>query len=462
MIKKVVISHVILLILLWSQVNAQVCEYLLGADEVPMSNQSYQFNSEKFKFRINSNLASDIESIQSKYKKDYKAAYEFSSGYLIELFDSEYFLFGDTINTIVENIGAQLLKANNINRSKEVHFLVSRTGVPNAFTMNNGTIVVNLGLISRMNHLDELAFVLAHELAHHHLNHIQNAIDNKIELVNSTELKQKLKAAKRGEEYANRELEKLLKESSFDLAKHSRNAELETDALGYEFYINAGFSAEYAYSLLEVLKELDKPKYPLPALDSIFNFENYPWQSYWAESHLSGLSLVELSEDEKEKYRTHPQVSERLTQIKNLGASSVTNIEASICADSPRLDLEILEDYYDNGHKFDAFILALQMSLINPSNFYVQEIISHCLLDFGLARILDFGLARKNHTFSKLVPLPGRKLSKQQNLIATFLDNLRLREIEEISKAYFEKNLLLKYTDVDFTDIKNKINKLEN
>jgi len=245
-----------------------------------------------------------------------------------------------------------------------------------------------------------------------------------------------------------------LKESSFGFAKHSRTAELETDALGYEFYTKAGFSKEYAYSLLEVLKDLEEPKYPLPALDSIFNFENYPWQKVWSESQLSGLSLVKLTKDEKEKYRTHPQVSERLDQIKTLGAEKPAQKPIDICADSPRLDLEVLEDYYDNNYKFDAFILALQMSLINPNNYYVQEIISHCLLDFSLAR--------KNHTFSKLVPLPVRRLTEQQNEIATFLDNLRLSELINISKEYINKNLDSKRTDTPFIEIKKKLKKLEN
>jgi len=168
---------------------AQSCEYVLGVDELPMYTKGYEAKSEKYIAQINARLSENLNQVDSKYKKDYKEVYEFSSKYLIDLFKSEFFLFGDTINDIVDHIGSRLLKANNIRRADEVQFFVSRTGVPNAFTMNNGIIVINLGLLSRLNHLDELAFVMSHELAHYHLNHIEKAIDKKIKLLNSEELK---------------------------------------------------------------------------------------------------------------------------------------------------------------------------------------------------------------------------------------------------------------------------------
>lgn len=420
---------------------------------IPYSNDNYLEHSQKITSDIESFLEADISSLPEEFKKDYKIAYEDRGNFLKGLAEEEYFLLEDSLAQKLDEIVQNVLAKNDIRARDRLRFLISRSGIPNAFTSGDGTIVINLGLISRLKNWEQLAFVICHELGHHQMNHVNESIDKRIKLTNSAEFKKRVKASKRGENYANENLAEFLKDNVLSFAQHSRTAELETDSLGYEFYLKAGYDKANALTLLQTLGELDSPKYELPPLDSVFNFPEYPWKPKWAISHLSGLSLVKLSKEEQEKYSTHPQVEERVQQLKEKGAEEPASIHSEICNHTPQYDLEILEHYYEGFEEFQAFILGLQLAEINPKNEYVQAVIGNCLVEFSVAR--------KEHRFSSLVPLPGRLLTKTENIVATFLDNLSLTDLKEITKAYAKKHSLLDHDDDLSKQLKDKLNQLE-
>ncbi len=431
----------------------QNCTYVLPTPAIPFSNDDYSKYSQKYAGEIELYLEKDIAGLPSKNLKDYKQAYQRRSEFILGLVKEEHFLVEDGLTEKLNELVVKILDANEIREKERLRFLISRSGIPNAFTTGDGTIVVNLGLISRLQNWEQLAFVFCHELAHHQMNHVNESIDKRITLTNSDEFKKKVKASKRGEIRANQELTSFLEDNVLSFAQHSRNAELETDALGFDLFLKAGFDKSNAISLLRILDEIDEPKYELPSLDSVFNFPSYPWKPEWGVSHLSGLSLVKLSKEEQEKYSTHPQIEERLEQLIEKGAEVKEGIPVEICEDTPIYDLEILEHYYEGYKEFEAFILGLQLAQLNPKNEYVQAVVGNCLVEFSLAR--------KEHRYSNLVPLPGRLLNETENAVATFLDNLSLTDLKEISNAYIERHGLLNHDDDLSVELKNKLKQLK-
>jgi len=451
-------SHISLLLFLCALgslfAQSDDCHYQLSSQATPYASDDYDSWAAGTIAKIKGALELEKNNITSTPQKDYRQAYDEGADFLIDLIEQEFFLIDEDLNDQVEKIAAQIIEANDIQRHEKMRFMIARSGIPNAFTLRDGTIVINLGLLSRLHNWNQLAFILCHEMAHHHEDHVNKKVKKQIDLINSSEFKKKLKAAKKGKNLANQALSELLRESGLTYARHSRDAELETDALGFEFYKKAGFPVEEAYSALAMLQQLDFPKYKLPVLSELFDFPEIPWKADWQKSHLSGLSLVALSEEEKEDFRTHPQVAQRLQQIIELGAVESDQHSFVLCEPSVHYDLEILEHFYNSENAFEAFLLSLQLTTITADNAYVMEMIANCLLNFTIAR--------KEHRFSKYVPAPGRKLSDQENEIATFLDNLRLSELSVLSKAFVKKYIDLNHTTTAVAAIQEKLKIIEN
>lgn len=88
---------------------------------------------------------------------------------LAEFTNRKYIAYEDEKNTgkIVEIVNS--LKANvdeGQNHYKNIEVRIGGSGLPNAFALPGGLIVVNKGLLDSVEYEDELYFVLAHEMGH--------------------------------------------------------------------------------------------------------------------------------------------------------------------------------------------------------------------------------------------------------------------------------------------------------
>src|SRR5687768_16680775 len=88
------------------------------------------------------------------------------NGYVSELVRfSGKILIDDTVTQYLSSITDRLLK--DAPRLRErISIYAMKSASMNAFATPDGMILVNLGLIARMDNEDELAFVIAHEIAH--------------------------------------------------------------------------------------------------------------------------------------------------------------------------------------------------------------------------------------------------------------------------------------------------------
>jgi beta-barrel assembly-enhancing protease len=74
--------------------------------------------------------------------------------------------YNDTLSAFVKKVLTTLLHSNHALRSRIYPFITHST-TPNASTWQDGTILINIGLLSRLENESQLAFVLAHELTHY-------------------------------------------------------------------------------------------------------------------------------------------------------------------------------------------------------------------------------------------------------------------------------------------------------
>ena len=95
--------------------------------------------------------------------------------FLDELLLSGNIVFNDPISLYLKHLGQELLK-NNQELSDSLQFYTLKSNIPNAFSTDQGIIIVTSGLIGRCTNENMLAFVLAHEIAHFTEKHVRKSL----------------------------------------------------------------------------------------------------------------------------------------------------------------------------------------------------------------------------------------------------------------------------------------------
>jgi predicted Zn-dependent protease len=76
---------------------------------------------------------------------------------------------------------------------EKVTFLISRSYVPNAFSMGGNVFQINYRFLARLESEAHLAYVMCHELSHQYLQHSINKVIRNIRLENDKEYKVEVK-----------------------------------------------------------------------------------------------------------------------------------------------------------------------------------------------------------------------------------------------------------------------------
>ncbi len=83
---------------------------------------------------------------------------------LSQVFQKGDIYFNDPMTEYVRKVGSQLLYGTDL--SIDIRFFVSRYTTRNATSWQDGTIIINIGLLSKLENEAQLAFAMAHEVSH--------------------------------------------------------------------------------------------------------------------------------------------------------------------------------------------------------------------------------------------------------------------------------------------------------
>jgi predicted Zn-dependent protease len=145
-----------------------------------------------------------------------------------------HILTAPKIDQYLESILGDIFKANSGLPKNELRVLLARYPWPNASQLGEGTILLNIGLVTHLENESQLAFVLCHEIAHYVLDHVDNAVRKRIAVLESKATKKQLEEIERTEYGARAKAMALLKEISYDARRHSRSHEIQADSLALE------------------------------------------------------------------------------------------------------------------------------------------------------------------------------------------------------------------------------------
>jgi len=112
------------------------------------------------------NITLKEEHIKKKRRKEFETKSDFT---LREIFVSGSIYYNDPCTRYVREVAARLLSP--LESKPKISVSVSRFITPNAAIWQDGTLIVNIGLLAQLENEAQLAFVLAHEIGHYQYSH---------------------------------------------------------------------------------------------------------------------------------------------------------------------------------------------------------------------------------------------------------------------------------------------------
>lgn len=363
---------------------------------------------------------------------------------LIAVLDSaKLLMYDDSITTYLNGIKDEILQSNDAFKNHDCKIFTYRSLEPNAFSMGEGIILFNLGLLQLLETKEELAAIIAHEMSHDILDHVflsnqrfykelyDDRFHKTLRQVRRTAIGRQSGAQKLADEFLNQHLE------------FRRSEEISADSLGYILFTNVGLKGSEFIHALEKLDSLEQSRLggdTLP-IESIFHFSDYAFNPHWlnpenARSEGKVDSLLNIEED---TLKTHPDCDIRIECIRQLsdslkiiirdedrGSPVPVSIVNAIAFESLG-SVMLAQDYSV------ALFIALHMLQEFPDNVYLKTVTAHCLVELLLSI--------KSNDYLDYVQFQDPDFPDGYNMLLAFLHNMTSTSLKKIFDSYMAEEL---------------------
>ena len=397
----------------------------------------------EFEKLMEEQLEVDLSSLSSNRRNNQNVGqiYASRSAFIVLMAtEEEEYIFNSPANEYVETVFSELLTANPKLAELQPRIFLSRDMAPNASCFGEGSLVLNIGLLRRLENESQLAFVLGHELAHLEANHVNNAIVNHVEVQNSPETQQEIERILKLKYNRNQASLHLLKNLNYDSSRHSRLHESEADEMALSYVSKAGYDVAEAVNVMNILSSVDQEKYQQEIdIWREFNRELYPFQEKWLEDD-NPLSIF-FEEDTEQKVlnipadslKTHPKTEERARLIQQqLTQFSAGEISKQAVSKHDQAVTQADFDYVLSAYHYKkygyAIYQALQLEQQYPDHPFLVGIIGACMGE--MVEAID------DHEQGKLLAHTSPEFTENYNLLLTFLNNLSMEEMANVSFQY--------------------------
>lgn len=410
--------------------NAQLQQpYLFEKDDSLLKKKYFEQASQK----QNALLAS----LDKKYKDEYKKIYVKRFEQISELYKSSRVVTEPEAHDYLQAILKKIIDVNPELKALDIRLTFSRDWWPNAYSMGEGTLIINAGLMVYLHNEAELAFVICHELSHYYFDHSGQAIKKYIDATNNEDLQKELKRLSKEEFRVNEQLSKLSQSLIFDSRKHSRSNEAEADMQALQFMKKTGFDCQAIITTLRMFDKVDELSFFKPLdIEAVFNFKEYPFKKKWTQKESSIFGQLDESEssvgpNEKDSLKTHPDCTKRIALVRD-----------SINSAGKSKNLFIVNENSFNQLKKD-FINEITEECFKENNlsrnlYYSLQLLEQkentSLAIFSVARCLNMIYEKQQeHKLGLTIDAENKNYSKDYNLLLRMLSRLRLDEIAAIN-----------------------------
>lgn len=407
------------------------CRYLLLLPWISLSLVSGQDFDRYQRLEASGSLPEDfILSTEEKYQyemqgldwhenisaREMKAAFfQKSAYYLNQLLQSGKVLFNDELSLYIQEIADYLLRSRPELR-KQLRFYVVKSPASNAFASNDGIILINMGLLSRLENEAQLAFILSHEISHYIKQHPLDIF------------MQSNKPRQDARMFGAEAIEKALVAKN----NYSREKEEEADRLGLNLYLQSNYDLESVFRVFDILKFAHLPFADEPFDPHLWETDHLKFpESYFLERV---TPIHDLFANYDESLSSHPSpdtrkaiMQEILNGRDNLGRSTFLFGEAKFqnvreIAQFESCYLKLQSHAYESAI-YHSFLLLKK----HPNSFFLQKIIAQAL--YGLSRYADEGKFWDVH-------MDFDEIEGQQQQLFHIIEKLEDEELNLLTLSY--------------------------
>ncbi len=312
-------------------------------------------------------------------KKEFALESNFHIDHLIR---SGAILFNDSISAYVNKVLDEILK-NDPEFRANIQLYIIKSPTVNAFSFDNGIILVNTGLLSQLDDESQLAFILCHELIHYKRKHSINAY---LDLVNVSSSNYKKSR------------------NDVDALNYSKDNETEADTAGLELFKTTNYDFDAIHSAFDVLQYSYLP-FDEQEFDRTFLEDGnlvFP-KDYFLEK----TAPIKSDDNYDDSKSTHPNIRKRKMAVNSRIDASYVNkgrkkfiVSKSLfdhAKDIARFEtcrLYLLDLDYPNAI-YSAYILLKKY----PDNIYLKKIISKSLYEVASSKSVLHGSTSVSNVF---------------------------------------------------------------
>jgi hypothetical protein len=303
--------------------------------------------------------------------------FEANAYMLNQLLQSGQVLFNDPVSQYLSEMLDYILKDEPGLRDTLRIYTVKSPDV-NAFSTNNGILLVNMGLLAHLDNEAQLAFVLCHEISHFLKRHPLDIYLKAREIGNGKGIQRRLS----------------MEESSGTQFSYTKEKEQEADMLGLELFLKTEYALEGVSSAFDMLKHSYLP-FDERKLDP--SFFDRPYLAFPESYFLDTVAAIgSVFNDSDTENSTHPRPDERKMLMKKaLRSVDPAGRKLSIFGEDRFQQIRkvcrfetchhlLLEQRYE-----EALYAAFLLSDADPGNQYLRKIMAHSL--YMIARHANAG-----------------------------------------------------------------------
>ncbi|MFI1772248.1 M48 family metalloprotease [Thalassobellus citreus] len=382
-------------------------------------------------------------SYRGKMRKEVLSFYKESQTHFLEIINNKKLLFEDRFQKYVDSLSFSLKQKNPILKDEDINLYLTKNPYPNAFSIGDGTIILNIGLFSFFENEHQLFSVISHEVAHQVLEHSKKSINkrahiNSSVLSNQSNISKSIKANKynRGTRSFS-----LLKSLLYADGEERRQQEIEADSLGYVLFNNASSQKNDFIDALLLLKKYDSV--PSIVIDStvytkVFNIPEQAFKSKWLENEDFKKYNYDFykSKINLDSLKDHPEIDDRISKLK-LSFSELNSDFKIDHSNSKRFNnlkqiakqAAIENFYYLNEYGLSLYLILNRLETENNNSNYYKKWIG-----INFEALYE---AKKKYQLNRYVDrLSPNNQSESYQRFLNFIWNLNLEEIKKIADYY--------------------------
>ena len=344
-------------------------------------------------------------------------------------------LLDPVLEPYVQQVFARILAANP-QLPAGARLVLTRSPEPNARAVGNGTVLLNVGLLPRLENDSQLAFILCHELAHVACRHMETGLREHLTAVHSQELRREFRRIINSEYNIGSQIKALALGFSLNTSYHSRRHEQQADSLGYVLLARTAYEAPQAYRALQLLDTIDEPETAAPvALPTYFSCANFP-RAFAGAARPASIFTVQATAtvlETTDTLKSHPDCAKRMRYLHKLARGQVADgPPASPAVAFARIRaisrLEVVQSWFDYDCYDHALFEALQLLPQQPQSAYLRSVVVLSL--FGLRQHLQA------HTYNAVVSNASKHNPANFNELLRVLHGLRYEDFAGLSACF--------------------------